>query len=276
MNFSVRVPTVFLLLLAVAGTARILVLFPLGCKSHKLAAVPIIEALAQKGHTVVLFSPYKPVKETTNIVEYQLDGIPEFLGDLEWFTQLKESQLTQATKIMNNYLDGMIKTYNSLRDDNRLRWILDERQFDLIFADGYSMEYFPLIHHLDILFVNHVSTGALIGTLHQYDGSKDYAFVPDGFTNLDDRMTFMQRAENFLSGEMGRLMTLNYITYPIERLIKQDFPHFRGLLEASQNVDLILSNSHHTSGWLRSMPPNVISLGSVHKRPANPLDEVIN
>ena len=74
MNYRCVLTLLLLLVLtSVSNAARILALFPIGSKSHKLAAVPIVEALAEKGHQIALFSPYAPVKETANVVEYQLD-----------------------------------------------------------------------------------------------------------------------------------------------------------------------------------------------------------
>lgn len=264
---------IFLLLSAVSDAARILALFPIGSKSHKLAAFPIIEALAEKGHKVVVFSPYKPVKETANIVEYKLD-IPDFLFHMDWFDTQKESPLTQTTTMMLKYRREMIRNYEALRDHKELRRILDERQVDLIFTDGLSTEYLPLIDQLGIPVVNHLSNAVSVGHVRQCDVNKDYASVPNGLTDFDDNMNFTQRMINFLLAEIFRLISLNYITYPIDQLIRKDFPNYRGYLEASMNVDLILANSHHTSAWPRSLPPNVIPLGSVHTRPANPLEEV--
>lgn len=66
-------------------------------------------------------------------------------------------------------------------------------------------------------------------------------------TDFSDRMTFIQRMANFLSAELSRIFDLYYLTHPIDKLVKKDFPDYRGYIEASKSVDLILANSHHTS-----------------------------
>lgn len=160
MNYScVSILLLLLTLADVSNAARILAIFPIGSKSHKLAAVPIIEALAEKGHQIALFSPYTPVKETANVVEYQL-AIPEFMVDMDWFAMQQESPLTQTSKMMIKYREEMIRNYNVLRDHKELRRIIKERNFDLIFTDGYSSEYFPLVDQLSVPIVKHLSTGA--------------------------------------------------------------------------------------------------------------------
>ena len=265
--------TLLLLLVLTSNAARILALFPIGSKSHKLAAVPIVEALAEKGHQIALFSPYAPVKETANVVEYQLD-IHDFLGEMDWFAMQQESPLTQMSKMMTKGREEMIRNYKVLRDHKELRRRIQERDFDLIFADGYSSEYYPLIDQLGVPLVQHLSTGAMVGLVHQFDGSKEYAYVPNGVTDFEDQMNFFQRMANFLSAEVSRIFVHYSLIRPVDEIVKKDFPHYRGCLEASESVDLILANSHHTSTWLRSLPPNVIPIGSVHTRPANKLEEV--
>ena len=274
MNSFIRVLIFLFVSLATGDAARILAIFPVGCHSHKLAAVPIMEALAEAGHQVTVFSPYKPVRERVNITEYQLD-IHDFRGDMDWFAMSEESQVTQTTKMLLNFWDELERNYRVVKSHPELRRMIDVRNFDLMFTDGYSSEFLPLVDQMGIPIVQHFSTGAMIGLMNAFDGAKDYAFVPNGLTDFEDQMSFTQRLTNFLTSEISSLITLYYLTYPLEKLIRKDFPNYRGYMEASSDVSLLLVNSHHTSAWLRSMPPNAIALGSVHTRPANPLEEVI-
>jgi len=265
--------SIFLLLIAAGDAARILAIFPVGCHSHKLAAVPIMEALAEAGHQVTVFSPYKPVKDRLNITEFQLD-IHDFRGEMDWFAMSEESQVTQTTKMLLNFWDELVRNFRAVQNHPELRRIIKERDFDLVFTDGYSSEFLPLVDQLGKPIVQHFSTGAMIGLMNAFDGAKDYAFVPNGLTDFEDQMNFFQRMTNFLTSEISRFITLFYLTRPLDALIREDFPNYRGFIEASSDVSLLLVNSHHTSAWLRSMPPNAIPLGSVHTRRANALEEV--
>ena len=274
MNNFTFVSSIFIfVIVAVGDAARILTIFPVGCHSHKLAAVPIMEALAEAGHQVTVFSPYKPAKDRLNITEFQLD-IHDFRGEMDWFAMSEESQITQTTKMLLNFWDELVRNYRAVQNHPELRRMIDERNFDLVFTDGYSSEFLPLVDQLGIPIVQHFSTGAMIGLMNAFDGAKDYAFVPNGLTDFEDQMNFFQRMTNFLISEISRFTTLYYLTRPLDALIKEDFPNYRGFIEASSDVSLLLVNSHHTSAWLRSMPPNAIPLGSVHTRQANALEEV--
>ena len=67
-------------------TAKIAVLFPGGSKSHLIAAMPLVEELAQRGHEMTIVSPFK-VLTTTSIrlihlveLEKRIESLP-----IDWF-----------------------------------------------------------------------------------------------------------------------------------------------------------------------------------------------
>lgn len=66
--------------------AKIAVLYPGGSKSHLIAAMPIVEELAQRGHDVTVVSPFKMSTENSmrQIHLAELEKLIESVP-IDWF-----------------------------------------------------------------------------------------------------------------------------------------------------------------------------------------------
>ena len=60
----------------------------------------------------------------------------------------------------------------------------------------------------------------------------------------------------------------------LDDLAAKDFPSLRPIAEIERDAELLIINSHPTTAWSRPLPPNVIPIGAMHVRPAQPLPEV--
>ena len=104
--------------------------------------------------------------------------------------------------------------------------------------------------------------------------SMDYASIPTALTELDDKMSFMQRMINTLQAELVSLFTDWFVMQPLEKRLRLDMPDARPLLELRGEASLLMINSHPATDWPRQLPPSVIPIGALHTRPAKPLPEV--
>lgn len=81
------------------NSERIVVLYPIGSKSHFYAIVPVVEELAKRGHQLTVFSPFEGItKNTKNVSEVILPNIARNLeeANLDWFAMQKQG-MTQFT-----------------------------------------------------------------------------------------------------------------------------------------------------------------------------------
>lgn len=260
---------------------RILVLLPLGSKSHKLAVMPVVKALAQKGHNLTIISGYKSATKINNIREIQITSIDEILERVKvnWFETQKEDSLTQLKTMMMSLPPTIKFGYELIMTHPEFQTILLERNVDLVIVDAIVSELtFPIIEHLGVPFIFHCSSLGIpwaAAALEAMGADLNYAAVPFPMTGFDDRMTFGQRLFNIRMAETFRSMRQSYAFDVLDAYAKKDFPNASPTANIMKKASLVLVNSHVTTDWPRSIPPTVIPIGAVHTRPAKQLPPVI-
>ena len=64
--------------------AKILVLTPMGTKSHAIGMMPLLEALGERGHEVTLVAPHSHKTKSPNIRKIELSDVIEHVEG-EWY-----------------------------------------------------------------------------------------------------------------------------------------------------------------------------------------------
>jgi len=259
-------------------SANILVLYPGSGKSHKIAVMPILEELAERGHQITIVSPYPTTAKSTNIRDIVLTDSADFINQtpLQRFEAQKVGILHQFLMLAQEILAPVRVGYESMMKNVEFQQILKDRQIDLVIHDGLFSEYCRVIsHHLKVPFIEH-SSSAFANTIDlSYMGAtRDYATVPMVMSGFDDKMTFFQRMFNMFQIELGELFYRFLILRSIDQMILKDFPNAPWVEELGKETSLIIINSHPVIAWPRSLPPTVVSIGALHTRPAKPLPKV--
>lgn len=269
----------FLFQLQVYGE-HILVLLPLGSKSHKMALMPVIEKLAQRGHNITIFSGYKPPSRLENIHEVQIVSMDTIFEQkkLNFFDSYHEDSLTQMTNMMKS-LPGLVKfSYEQFLSNQEFQIILKDNNVDLIIVDAILSEAtFPFIEHLGVPFIFHCSSTGIpwsVLAMEAMGADLNHASVPFPMTGFDDQMTLRQRIENVQMAEKFRSMRQEYVFDVLDEHVKKDFPMARPTAEIMNEASLVLVNTHSTIDWPRSIPLSVIPIGALHTRPAQQLPAV--
>ena len=104
--------------------------------------------------------------------------------------------------------------------------------------------------------------------------SMDYASNPTVLTGFDDQMSFIERVSNAVQAELFSIVQNWWVIGPLEERIRRDIPGAKSLNEIRGRASLLMINSHPSTDWPRSLPPNVIPIGALHTRPAKPLPQV--
>ncbi len=284
MKVSIASLAVMSFFLRCCESAHILALFPLGSKSHKIAGMPIVEALAAKGHEVTVISAFKthPVKNVKEVLLEQLAMVFTVYYEFDWFGAQKLDGLTELIETMRPDDWTMIVDLciGELQTNTEFQRIMKQRNVDLVLVDGLVSECtFPYIQELGVPFVFHISSANnpwVQNLFEELGSSADYATVPIAYADLDDEMTFWERFWNLrVTHEFHSI--LRQSTNNMEHFIRNldQFPNFRSLSEIRKSVSLVLVNSNPTTDWPRALPPNVIPIGAPHAKTAKPLSEVI-
>ena len=97
--------------------------------------------------------------------------------------------------------------------------------------------------------------------------------LPNLFTEMTDQMNLLQRVINTVSIEMSMVM----FTWPRKSVyseIKTLLPDCPPLDEIEKETSLVFTNTHPIFQYPRTMTPEMIEIGGIHCKPANPLPPV--
>lgn len=257
--------------------ARILALYATSGKSHKISVMPILEELARRGHEITIVSPYEPAKKIDNIREIVLSELENSMSpnDINWFEMPKQG-ITQVSRLMLTTMRQFVTMgIETLMENEEFRAILQEGQVDLIIYNALFNQYSSIIAgHLRVPYVTHCSASGLPGTLAVMGAPMDYASVPFGLSDYDNKMTFFQRMANMMQAEMFELIYKFAVTSQMEQVISKYLPNARPIDELEREISLTIINSHPATAWPRSLPPTIVPIGALHTRPAKSLPSV--
>ena len=126
-------------------SANILVLYPGSGKSHKIAVMPILEELAERGHQITIVSPYPTTANFNNIKDIVLADSADFINNrlLQRFEAQKLGILHQFLLLTQEILAPVRVGYESMMKNVEFKQILKDRQMDLVIHDGL---FLSLIH----------------------------------------------------------------------------------------------------------------------------------
>ena len=257
--------------------ARIVVLYPVGSKSHFYAVMPVIEELGERGHNVTVFTPFKGItKNATNVQEVIMTSVANELDamDIDWFAMQKEGA-TQIFTMMQTMIALSTLGCEDLLSNPEFRRIVEKGDVDLFIVDAFGNEFtYPIIDKLGVPFVIHGSSSAFPSTLTAMGAPADYASVPLMLAEYDEQMTFAQRLANVFSGEFLKYFRNVVIFKKLDAIVQGEFPGVKPIVELEGEASLYITNTHPVTNWPRSLPPTILSIGALHARPAKQLPPV--
>ena len=272
---------VYIMLLwpSVCQSARILVLSPVGSKSHKFSLMPIAKGLIERGHVVTLVTSHEPTEHLEGLTEITAKNIFDRHNSVNWFEQLDQIGFAKTWKFMNffsGYNQAAVHVYNDLMAQKEFRKIVVNRLVDLVILDESFNDFcLPIIDHLGVPFVYHSSASGNPWTWNSMGATADSAFIPIRYTPFSDEMTFIERLMNTIQGFSIQKMREWVLIPGIEEYTRKDFPNARPIEVIEKNASLFFTSTHCTTYWTRSLPLNVIPIGSLHAQAAKTLPEVI-
>lgn len=257
-------------------TERILVLAPVCSKSHKISFMPIVEALAEKGHQVTVVTPFSPENQKPNVKEIVLQKNALMEIDTDWFEIQKQNILKVLTWTITVFRTTMKDGYDILMSNEEFQEVLRSRDVDLVIVDAILNDFvLPIIDHINVPFIFYCPASGVPWVMDMLNVPQEYASVPVGMGDYGSQMTFMQRMENFLSTELFFLVRKAFWLNMLKDVTNKDFPNSRSISEIERDSQLCIINSHPATAWARPLPQNVIPIPALHTRPPKPLPQVL-
>lgn len=255
--------------------ARILMLAPVCSKSHRHGFMPIMEALAKRGHQVTVITPYSSKQSVPNLTEITVQSAFEDT-DIDWFGMTLLSPFQALTKILGQFTNLNEKGYEILMANKDFKNMLANRDVDLVMIDAILNDFvLPIVDAMEVPFIFYCPAAAVPWLVDYMNVPQEYSYVPVGQGDYGTDMTFFERLGNMLSSEIFITIRKWFVLPAIDKVAQKDFPNARPIAQIEREAQIAIINSHPATAWARPFPPNIISVPALHVRRPHPLPEVI-
>uniref|UniRef100_A0A8D8QFC2 UDP-glucuronosyltransferase n=1 Tax=Cacopsylla melanoneura TaxID=428564 RepID=A0A8D8QFC2_9HEMI len=269
-----------LLVISTAESANILAIFPTASYSHQMPLLAIARALAERGHNLTVITPNPLTEPKANYTEIDVSFSYEY-----WKPKSNKEQLIKLQKKMNHWeiipiFQGFSKMIeiqlNSTPIQNFIKYIDREKvKFDLVlYEDLMHTAYLGILPKIGSPPLITLLTLNLPCSLDDCFGSVcNPSYVPDlaiGFTN---KMSFLERAENYLFVLYMAILIRPEILKGQDDLALKYFGYADTTAKLAQNKSLVML----TTSWLYQYPrpvyPYTIIVGPTHIGTTKPLPQ---
>ena len=254
--------------------SNILVLSPVGPRSHLYSLMPIAETLARRGHQVTLVTTHRPETKSPNIRKIVLDDLVQ-LVEADWQSFERQHPLTLGLNLLVEFRTLSVAGYSSLMANEEFREIIDTQTVDLVVVDTILNDItLPFIDHMKVPFIFYSPASSTPWTLAALGVDQEFASVPSAAADFNSQMAFFERLANVVMVQVFLFIRKHFLLSLVDNLAKKDFPDVRPAHEIERDAVLCLVNIHLTTDWPRALPPTIIPVGAMHVRPAKPLPKV--
>lgn len=257
-------------------SANILFFFGVSTYSHRLIAWPLVEALAEKNHTVTFFQPDTNKNPHPKVIEVnpKMDTVSEQINFMTERLELGHRRLLfKLTYMLPQLGFNFCETW--MKDPKVVDWIKNNK-FDLIIVDGLFNECAYGIAHL------HQAKVIIFGTSHPFGWLADAMgypseswWLPEIHFSFDLPLNFMNRVLATMS--IFYFNTIRHLKFSqLEEVLRKglDIPDMPSIPDMMANTSLMLTNTHFSEELARSLPPNVVPIGGMNCKEKSQLKPV--
>ncbi|XP_036621501.1 UDP-glucuronosyltransferase 2B17-like isoform X2 [Trichosurus vulpecula] len=258
--------------------------------SHWINMKTILDELAQRGHEVtVLASTASVLIEPTNasLVNFEVYPGPFMKEDIvtyfgkwigEWAYELPRLSLWEYAAKMQAIYFEYSKVFKQLCEsvvlNKKLMKTLKEARYDVIFSDALTPcgELIAEVLGIPIVYTLRFTTG---NTYEKYCGGlpSPPSYVPVVLTELNDKMTFMERVKNMLLFLYFDFWFQNYDVKDWNQFYSDVLGRPTTLCETMGKAEMWLIRTYWDFEFPRPYLPNFEFVGGLHCKPAKPLPE---
>ncbi|NXD28812.1 UD11 glucuronosyltransferase, partial [Spelaeornis formosus] len=267
-------PLVVLLLslLGLAAAGKLLVVPVDG--SHWLSMREVLDILGQRGHEVVVVAPevtmhIKPSKNyvmKTYSVPYTGDELKKEFQAFFHFSFEQGSFLERFVKAyqgIKRITDFGVSSCEHLLQNQEFISYLEDSKFDALLTDPVVLCGAVLAKHLSIpsvYFLRGIPCGL---DFEATQCPRPPSYVPRGFSQLTDRMTFLQRVKNLLH-DIPDIFLCDFVFEPYSKLASEFLQKEVTVKDLLRQASVWLLRSEYVLEYPRPLMPNMIPIGGVN------------
>uniref|UniRef100_A0AC11AWS8 Uncharacterized protein n=1 Tax=Ovis aries TaxID=9940 RepID=A0AC11AWS8_SHEEP len=255
--------------------------------SHWMNIKTILDELVTRGHEVtVLISSASTIPNSSKPSTMRFETFPvsltksdyeNFIERLleEWTYAAKDSFWSYLSTVKSLFWEFFDTTLSMCKDavsNKKLMTKLQESRFDILIADavGPCGELLAELLKIPFVYSHYTSPGHII---EKNSGRLPFppSYVPVMFSELSDRMTFMERVKNMLYTLYFDLFFTAYDNKKWNPFYSEVLGRPTTLSETMGKAEMWLIRSYWDISFPRPRLPNVEFVGGLHCKPAKPL-----
>ncbi|NXT74022.1 UD11 glucuronosyltransferase, partial [Zapornia atra] len=270
---GVTVRLVLLLSMLTLATGGKLLVVPVD-GSHWLSMREVLDSLRQKGHEVIVVAPevslyIKPAK-TFVMKTYPVPFTQEEMHHIFWRTSQdvfeEGSFLERAFRTyegVKNTSAMFLSTCTHLLNNKELVRYLEESKFDAVFTDPILPCGQILAEHLSVpsvFFLQQIPCGL------EFEATQcpnPPSYVPRVFTDLSDRMNFLQRVKNLIF-EIPNYFLCDFVFQPYAKLASEFLQRDVTVTDLLRQASIWLVKLDFVLHYPRPLMPNMIMISGVN------------
>ncbi|XP_062405501.1 UDP-glucuronosyltransferase 2A2-like [Sardina pilchardus] len=257
--------------------------------SHWVNMKVLIEELHARGHSVMVVRPADSwyIQESSpyygsitidsaagsdeaffrSFVSRQLQIQRE--GSSFWMRFALDMELKEKFAAVHQKIGAMVA---QMLEDPLLIRALQDARYDLMLTDPANGGGVILAHYLKLPLVFNVRW-TVHGEGHFAIAPSPLSYVPFPVAKLTDRMTFLQRVQNFLTYGFRMFLYHRTVGPPYSALVNRFFGPDVDYFELFQAADIWLMRVDFVFEFPRPTMPNVVYMGGFQCKPAKPLPQ---
>lgn len=250
--------------------------------SHRYGIEPIAFRLAEKGHNVTFFSPLRPSKPNSKIINY---CPPEVMAAHKDFASkfgvygLQERIKQKYNMDMGNDPDeiydmNLAISEITIKSEGFQHWV-NQSAFDLVIVDKSTLSdlAYVLAHKFDAKLISYTGIASLLPwDFDLYGVPSEASWIP-----LFDHLNFEGKEMGFFARLYNELAIMKWRNAYERYLVRQDkqfremlnMPDMPPLRDLITSESIIFTNMHYSDGYAKSLPPFMIAAGGMHLEESN-------
>lgn len=259
---------------------KILGVFPFPSRSHYAMIDPVMVRLAEKGHSVSLYSPYAQRKPVPNLREFSLANclLSKASDDMSNMSIDRMKSIMASPIISVIFMATMANvSVESITECKPLQQLLEsDETFDLFITETFLYDATLLFaHRFKVPFITYVPNNMLPWHAERLANPSNPSYVPTIMGEYLSPMDFWQRVHNTmiytLSVVLHNLITLRQNDETVKAILGADTP---SLYDTVRQTSLFFTNTHSSLNPVAPLVPGVVEIAGVHIKPAKPLPSV--
>lgn len=261
---------IILVLLRFSSAYRILVVYPTPAISHQKGQQIITQTLAEKGHEIVLISPFEPLEVHSNIHHINVSSLWKAKVSLQAMAERNLSLIEMYT----NWRDVSCQMIELVMEHDTVHKLINNKSehFDAVIVELLGLTTLHAFGpHFNASLIGLSSVEPMVMVYKERGNPTHPVLHPDVAFQLTERPNFLERAKLFVI-YIGSLVSHYWgLSTRYDEMTKRYFHTDLTSSELIRAVDFHIEEVSPVLMNVRPLLPHTVQIGFMHIQPPQPL-----